>query len=236
DGLANITDWEVKLGIVDLEGELDSPGSQQDRLIQSLYKHPNFRPNGIVLYGHGLIYESWDIALLKLDRAVRLSKTVSPICLQDIAHDHEMDCFVSGWGKITKDSPGARFAHAAVVRTMSASHCNASFEGLEDDHQAKLYFSRIDDTILCVQIGSAGEDSCQGDSGGPLMCEREGRWHQAGIVSAGYECGSPGVPTIYTRVSQFVDWIKTTMAEGSHDKAETERESGSGSSGTRSHF
>lgn len=54
--------------------------------------------------------------------------------------------------------------------------------------------------------------SCsQGDSGGPFMCERDGRWYQAGIVSAGYECGNQETPSLYTRISHYRKWITDTM-------------------------
>ena len=57
----------------------------------------------------------------------------------------------------------------------------------------------------------------QGDSGGPLMCEYQGRWHLTGIVSAGFECGNPVIPAIYTRVSRYIEWIKETMKKVDSD-------------------
>ena len=49
----------------------------------------------------------------------------------------------------------------------------------------------------------------QGDSGGPLTCEKDGTSYVYGIVSWGLECGKK--PGVYTQVTKFLTWIKTTM-------------------------
>ena len=58
-----------------------------------------------------------------------------------------------------------------------------------------------------------GVDTCQGDSGGPLVCERSGTsmFELHGITSFGIGCGLKLLPGVYTRVSQYVDWINSTM-------------------------
>lgn len=55
-------------------------------------------------------------------------------------------------------------------------------------------------------------DACPGDSGGALMHEflDDGVFKiiQYGIVSMGYTvCGKENVPTVYTKVTEYVDWI-----------------------------
>lgn len=49
----------------------------------------------------------------------------------------------------------------------------------------------------------------QGDSGGPLNCFTDGDWRVHGVVSYGPSgfCNQWRKPTVFTRVSSFLDWI-----------------------------
>ena len=53
--------------------------------------------------------------------------------------------------------------------------------------------------------------SSQGDSGGPLNCFVDGRYYVHGIASfvSGYGCNYPQKPTVFTRVSAYIDWINS---------------------------
>jgi hypothetical protein len=65
----------------------------------------------------------------------------------------------------------------------------------------------ISDKTMCAG-GVAGTDSCQGDSGGPLsFMDANNVGTVMGVVSWGIGCARPGYPGMYTRVTNYLDWI-----------------------------
>lgn len=62
--------------------------------------------------------------------------------------------------------------------------------------------------------GTRGQDACMGDSGGPLMFynRHHASWVASGVVSIGLkDCGLSGFPGVYTKVENYVDWIKAKI-------------------------
>lgn len=53
----------------------------------------------------------------------------------------------------------------------------------------------------------------QGDYGGPLMCGGPRGFVQAGIISFG-SCSTKKLPGVYTRVSEYIDYIKGYINQG----------------------
>lgn len=82
----------------------------------------------------------------------------------------------------------------------------------------------ITENMMCAGVPSGKKTSCQGDSGGPLMVKRQdGKWMQVGIVSWGatsvnnigeVTCGVEQTYAIYTRLSNYFDWISNHIRGG----------------------
>lgn len=73
------------------------------------------------------------------------------------------------------------------------------------------------DRIMCAGI-HYNEGTCQGDSGGPLMLPIAGSdgnfaFYQLGIVAYAEGCARMHLPTVYTRVQRFMEWIEESIEE-----------------------
>ena len=66
-------------------------------------------------------------------------------------------------------------------------------------------------TEIIAGLIEGGMDSCQGDSGGPLAVRNveNTAWLLAGITSWGLGCAQPGRPGVYTKVSSYINWIRS---------------------------
>ncbi|XP_034339609.1 serine protease 43-like [Arvicanthis niloticus] len=56
----------------------------------------------------------------------------------------------------------------------------------------------------------------QGDSGNPLVCESDNTWTQVGIMSWGSSCGQVPVPSIYTDITEYNQWVRYVLSQASH--------------------
>ena len=63
---------------------------------------------------------------------------------------------------------------------------------------------------ICVQDADTppAASSCRGDIGGPMMCGDCGHNVLAGVASILAPNCFPEAPSVYTRVSEYRDWIK----------------------------
>ena len=69
------------------------------------------------------------------------------------------------------------------------------------------------DTVALPGRASFTECLCpQGDGGGPLVCQDDGFYELAGLVSWGFGCGRVDVPGVYVKVSSFIGWINQIIS------------------------
>lgn len=146
-----------------------------------------------------------DIALVRVDRDVAFSDQIRPICLPTVAalrsSDYERKYpFVVGWGETNLNGPSSDVLLQVQVPVVDNNSCGQAYA---------RHGATITGEQLCAGEAKGGKDSCRGDSGGPLMLPQTGIYYQIGIISFGYRCAEPGYPGVYTRVSSYIDWIKT---------------------------
>lgn len=149
-----------------------------------------------------------DLALLILNGEADLNKHINPICLPS-ADDNfdDMRCMVSGWGKENFNPEGkySEVLKKVELPVVPRERCKRIFKSTRLSSVFRLHQS-----FMCAG-GEIGVDVCKGDGGSPLACKIEDNFVQAGIVAWGLDCGKEGIPGAYVKVSNFVDWIQTTL-------------------------
>ncbi|XP_032314956.1 transmembrane protease serine 11F isoform X3 [Camelus ferus] len=140
-----------------------------------------------------------DIALAQLATQVEFSNTVQRVCLPDssIKLPPKTSVFVTGFGSTVDDGPTQNRLRQARVETISTAVCN----------RKDVYDGLITSGMLCAGFMDGKVDACKGDSGGPLVYDNHDIWYLVGIVSWGQSCALPKKPGVYTRVTQYRDWI-----------------------------
>lgn len=135
-----------------------------------------------------------DIAILKLQRKIEINSKAQPIQVapRGFKVPDNAPLLASGWGTTTWQGSSPERLQKVFVPAVSNVEC------------AKAY-SNVRAHKICA--GIEGRDSCQGDSGGPLVYRKV----LVGIVSSGFRCAAAGYPGLYTRVSEFIDWIGLNM-------------------------
>lgn len=74
-------------------------------------------------------------------------------------------------------------------------------------------YNLTNELVICAGDINGNKDGCVGDSGGPLFVidKINKTFKQVGIVSIGQGCGRPNVPAIYTRISGYKTFIRSTI-------------------------
>ncbi|XP_029958965.1 complement component 1, r subcomponent isoform X2 [Salarias fasciatus] len=155
-----------------------------------------------------------DIALIKLQDPITFHSSIMPVCLPPEGAEYETGVIglVSGFG--TTGTINKRILTNKLkylnLPLVSQQTCSASMTSLR---RGTSEIPNLTDNMFCAGIPEGGKDSCQGDSGGPFTLTENGRFWAAGIVSWGANCGMKDRYGVYTRVANYVNWIKKTMQE-----------------------
>ncbi|KAK3911262.1 Clotting factor G beta subunit [Frankliniella fusca] len=190
----------VSVGQHDLrEGAAAVPALAVERLVM----HPGYECAHVV----------HDLALLHLGEDVQWSDAAWPACLpsatgtKDYTTFSDREATAAGWGWTSENSnKGGRadVLQKVQLRVLDNNQCR-------DWYRSQGKKTKIHDTQICAGFESGGRDACWADSGGPLMVADNsdgGRVTVMGVVSTGIGCARPKLPGLYTRVSEYLPWIR----------------------------
>ncbi|KAI8426739.1 hypothetical protein MSG28_014436 [Choristoneura fumiferana] len=137
---------------------------------------------------------------------IRLGVSVVPACLDVFGGDH-YKAVATGWGATSFLGDVANTLQKVTLTEFTDRECSVNYPVKKG--------STFNNTIqVCYGDYSRKADTCQGDSGGPLTILNH-RLHcmytVVGITSIGVNCGTPGQPGWYTKVSHYVPWIESIV-------------------------
>lgn len=151
-----------------------------------------------------------DIALLKLVRDFPDQPTL-PYNQEAVVSDG-IPAIISGWGADSYDNNEdvsvsfPNILQEAEVNIVSNQDCEDAYAGATVE---------INGTHICA--AKPGVDVCSADSGVPLLVSSNyltgnaTGFVQVGIASFAIGCANPDFPGVYTRVSEYSEWIETKM-------------------------
>ncbi|XP_017284517.1 transmembrane protease serine 13a [Kryptolebias marmoratus] len=184
--------WKVYGGFLSLK-DLPSPF-----LVEQIRINENYNSNT----------NDQDVALLKLKEPVTFSDKLQPACLPTFGQDFqdETTCWTTGFGTtVAGSSRVSNDLMEVTVDIVNTDVCNSR----------NAYSGAVTRNMICAGKLEGGKDSCQGDSGGPLVCQgqQDNLWYLVGITSWGAGCGEQNKPGVYTKVSNVLPWIHSTMQQ-----------------------
>ncbi|KAJ9596095.1 hypothetical protein L9F63_012679 [Diploptera punctata] len=176
-----------------ISGKESCAPTPQDFGVEKIIIHPEYSPRSANKW--------YDIGLIRVNKDIKFTDFVKPVCLPLSAETRGRyvgnTVVVAGWGR-TQTMKQSNLKMKIQLPVVSNEECNKMYQ--QKNRQ-------IGESQLCAG-GEKDRDSCSGDSGSPLMITAGNRYSVAGIVSYGLDtCGSENWPGVYTRVSDFTNWI-----------------------------
>lgn len=184
--------------VVTQENEMDCADPPVTIPIELTIPHPQYDP----------ITRKNDIALIRMKQNAPYTDFIRPICLPTVdvtaSPPQNFTLFVAGWGAYNETVKKSNIKLHVSVPYVKLNECIPVYNLTK--RSAPLW-----DKQLCAG-GEKDKDSCKGDSGGPLMYMKGRIQEIIGLVSFGTKpCGLEKVPAVYTKVYEYITWIRDTL-------------------------
>ncbi|XP_072429038.1 vitamin K-dependent protein C-like [Chiloscyllium punctatum] len=166
-------------------------------LVNKVYVHPSFNLSNM----------DSDIALLRLSEVAVFTDYIIPVCLptKEMAERKLLiankNVVITGWGAMDENDDRYR-PNMLLFISIKLTSYKLCKEKLKD---------RVTDNMICAGNPGSRKDACRGDSGGPMVTVLNGTWFLLGLVSWGEGCGRFQTFGVYTKVTNYLNWIYSTI-------------------------
>ena len=152
-----------------------------------------------------------DIALLHLCCCIKFRPYARPVCLPQLGDESlyksNVEGTVVGWGGTEKVTSKQRVHFSATQHQVELPVTDYAVCKAMDSEE-------VSENMFCAGDGKGEKDACNGDSGGPFVSQRKmdnelrRPYVATGIVSWGIGCAQENTYGAYTKVANYVDWIR----------------------------
>ncbi|XP_045538142.1 serine protease snake [Papilio machaon] len=207
--VTNITPQVVRFGTVNIFGVDKNGVPPQDVRISRFIVHDKYHAPK----------RYYDIALIELIKNVEFTRNIHPACLWTKENEISGKGIVAGWGVVdTASRRTSSKLQVAAVDMVPSEECNNTLKRRRNRNWSHGLASHQ----ICAGHMSGGIDACQGDSGGPLHIKLQmpidiqfewGMHYVVGVTSFGHGCALANTPSVFSKVSHFIDWIENIVWE-----------------------
>ncbi|XP_076837885.1 vitamin K-dependent protein C-like [Brachyhypopomus gauderio] len=186
--------FSVRLGDYSL---FKHEGTEETVAVTDAIGHPNYNP----------ATADNDIALLHLKYPVKYTTYILPACLpsrslaERVLHLNGTQTVVTGWGR-----------ESETINRYSSALNYITIPLVDPTECARHMTNNITHNVLCAGTLKGMKDACYGDSGGPMMTRYHNTWFLIGLVSWGENCGRADKLGVYTKVSNYLEWIESIVS------------------------
>jgi len=166
--------------------------STQIKTVSGIYLHPLHRS-----LQHS---DQYNVALIKLQEPLLISKVVKPICLKEDNIQPRQLCVSVGWSQGSNRGVSfSQYLGYLPQPQVETSLCNST----------SMYNGHVTADQFC-SLDSGDSVTCQDDEGSTVVCVTgAGSWELAGILSSRSQCRSAR-PSLYTSLPAVHSWIHST--------------------------